>query len=107
MAGKTKRASGRRRTTKSPRPNPIGIIVRRGARRRFEALKQKTAELPVVVSWDRRKGERRASNQPVAGDRRQSDRRQAPPFTWTMADFVLVDDASDPAPRGKSKAKKS
>ena len=107
MTVKTKRASGRRRTTKSPLPNPIGIIVRRGARKRFEALKQKTAELPVVVKWDRRKAERRASTQPVEGDRRQSDRRQAPPFTWTMADFVLVEGPGKRPARAKSKAKKS
>ena len=34
--------------------NACRIVVRCGAQRRFETLTQKTSELPVVVSWDRR-----------------------------------------------------
>ena len=72
---------------------PIGIVVRRGALRRFDALTRKTAELPVVVSWDRRTQNRRSSSEPAPApvERRSDDRRKAPPFTWDAADFVVVD----------------
>jgi len=70
---------------------PIGIVVRRGALRRFDALTRKTAELPVVVSWDRRTQARRSSSEPAVVERRSDDRRKAPPFTWDAADFVVVD----------------
>jgi hypothetical protein len=73
----------------------VGIIVRRGALRRFDALTRKTAELPVVVSWDRRTENRRTASESASesapGERRASDRRQKPPFTWETADFVVVD----------------
>lgn len=70
---------------------PIGIVVRRGALRRFDALTRKTAELPVVVSWDRRTQNRRSSSESAPVERRADDRRKAPPFTWEAADFVVVD----------------
>jgi hypothetical protein len=70
---------------------PIGIVVKRGALRRFDALTRKTAELPVVVSWDRRTQTRRASSEPAPVERRSDDRRKAPPFTWEAADFVVVE----------------
>jgi hypothetical protein len=74
----------------------VELVVRRGALRRFHKLKQKTAELPVTVSWDRRQTERRAAaNRPVA-ERRAADRRQAPPYTWDASDFVVV---ARPRPR--------
>jgi len=76
--------------------NPVGIIVRRGALRRFDALTRKTADLPVVVSWDRRTKQRRASGESAPVERRSSDRRKTPPFTWDAADFVVVDVAQDP-----------
>jgi hypothetical protein len=72
---------------------PLAIVVRRGASRRFDALKNQTSELPVVVSWDRRTSDRRASSNPsmeVPRDRRDTERRQEPPFTWEVADFVVV-----------------
>jgi len=75
---------------------PIRIIVRRGASRRFDALARKTADLPVVVSWDRRTEDRRASPESVPVERRSSDRRKTPPFTWDAADFVVVDAAPEP-----------
>jgi hypothetical protein len=78
------------------RQKPVRLIVRRGASRRFEALARKTADLPVVVTWDRRSEDRRASPGSVSVERRSSDRRKAPPFTWDAADFVVVDDASQP-----------
>ena len=74
---------------------PIGIVVRRGALRRFDALTRKTAELPVVVSWDRRTRQRRSSGAEAPVERRSDDRRAAPPFTWEAADFVVVDNQEE------------
>ena len=92
----------RRLQTKMPSPDAVGIIVRRGALRRFRALTRKTVDLPAVVSWDRRKRDRRASPQPAPTDHRKTERRRKPPFTWEVADFVVLDpfgaqDSSDPS----------
>lgn len=73
--------------------NTVRIFVRIGALKRFHVLKQKTAELPVEVAWDRRRGERRTASATPAGDQRKIDRRSAPPFTWDAADFVVVEDS--------------
>ena len=75
---------------------PVSIIVRRGASRRFDSLKRNTADLPVVISWDRRTEDRRESRQPASVERRSGDRRKPPPFTWEAADFVVVGDAQEP-----------
>jgi hypothetical protein len=69
------------------------MVVRRGAIRRFDALKQQTAELPVVVTWDRRQRDRRNVSGDIARDRRRTERRQQPSFTWDLADFVVVDES--------------
>ncbi len=69
---------------------PIELVVKRGAIWRFNTLKRKTAELPVNVVWDRRKTERRDASSDAEGERRAADRRQKPPFTWDVADFVVV-----------------
>jgi hypothetical protein len=67
-------------------------VVRRGALRRFDALKTRTGELPVVVTWDRRTDDRRGDAEGItARERRQIERRQTPPFTWDLADFVVVE----------------
>jgi len=90
-------------------PDAIGIVVRRGARRRFNALTRKTVDLPVVVSWDQRHVDRRAASRPAQVDRRRHDRRQKPPFTWEVADFVVVNRSPEkaaPAPR-KARPKKA
>jgi hypothetical protein len=76
---------------------PVGIVVRRGALRRFDALTRKTAELPVVVSWDRRTDDRREIAESAPVERRSGDRRKAPPFTWEAADFVVVADPQESA----------
>ena len=75
-----------------PSSEPIEIVVRRGALRRFDQLKQKSTGLPVQLTWDRRVNARRRAVETVAGDRRRGDRRQMPPFTWEAADFVVVGD---------------
>src|SRR5436190_5444855 len=71
----------------------VEIVVRRGAIRRFDALKTRTSELPVVVTWDRRTDERRGTTASTDRNRNRSetDRRRKPPFTWDLADFVVVE----------------
>ena len=94
----------RRRSANSP---IVELIVRRGALRRFDKLKSATGEMPVKLTWDRRLRERRASGNAVGEDRRQTDRRKKPPFTWNTADFVVVKPAGrQPSSRPK-KSKRS
>jgi hypothetical protein len=81
---------------------PIELVVRRGALWRFNTLKKKTSELPVTVLWDRRQSDRRRTGGSIQGERRASERRQKPPFTWELADFVVV---GQTAPRQPAKAK--
>jgi hypothetical protein len=69
----------------------VRLIVRRGAVDRYKKLKKKTAGLPVEVAWDRRKKERRTASATTDNDRRKGDRRQKPPFTWELSDFVVVE----------------
>jgi hypothetical protein len=88
MAKKTKH----RRRQKSA-SSVVELIVRRGARGRFQKLKKKTAHLPVKVAWDRRRDERRAASQEVNVNRRKSERRGNPPFTWEAGDFVVIEKA--------------
>ena len=80
--------------------------------RRVDALKTRTSELPVVVTWDRRKADRRdskaqAHQMDVPRDRRGTDRRQKPPFTWDLADFVVVAPAEGQKTPRRRKAKKA
>lgn len=100
----------RPRTRRAQNADPIELVVRRGALRRFDALKRETAELPVVVSWDRRTIERRGTDHEIDAERRKADRRQQPPFTWEMADFVVVCQPPDPSasrtPEATSKTNK-
>jgi hypothetical protein len=85
MAEKNKRQRARKDTA------TVELIVRRGARERFQKLKKKAAHLPVKVAWDRRLEERRAASEQLDIDRRKSDRRGNPPFSWEVGDFVLVE----------------
>jgi len=61
-------------------------------------------ELPVVVTWDRRTDDRRDEDDTTGAkrNRRQTDRRRKPPFTWDVADFVVVEPAK---PRKASRKK--
>lgn len=86
---------------------PIELVVRRGALWRFNTLKKKTADLPVTVMWDRRQGERRAASGGRTEERRGADRRQQPPFTWEVADFVVVGPASAALPETASGPKRT
>ena len=91
MKTKRKRVNGQ--AAKSNRR--VAIVVRRGALRRFDALKTKTADLPVELSWDRRLTNRRAASDVRDTDRRKTDRRAAPPATWELADFVVLPASTD------------
>jgi hypothetical protein len=70
------------------------IRVRRGALRRFDLLAAKSEGLPVEIKWDRRVTDRRAAAGGNAGNRRRGERRQKPPYTWEVADFLVVGDSS-------------
>lgn len=74
----------------APRSKPVELIVRRGAIHRFHKLKEKTADLPVEVLWDRRQSDRRGAPDEIPAERRSVDRRQKPPFTWEVSDFVVA-----------------
>ena len=78
------------------------IFVRIGALRRFHALTKKTADLPVEVTWDRRRSDRREASESESATA-QPDRRAKPPYTWEVADFVVVEDS---LPENKAPAKK-
>src|SRR6185503_12878996 len=95
----------RRRTAPRKKQDTIEIVVRRGAMRRFDALKTRTSELPVVVTWDRRTDDRR-DDETATGNHnaRRAERRRKPPFTWDLADFVVVEPAK---PQKKTTRKKS
>jgi len=67
------------------------LIVRRGlAPSYYEFLKVFAAERHLKVVVDRRKADRRSARQAVEQERRQQDRRGAPPSTWYAGDFVVV-----------------
>ena len=68
----------------------VDLIVRRGALRRFHKLSQKTADLPVTVMWDRRTSDRRSASGASRTERRTKERRQKPPFTWEVSDFLVA-----------------
>ena len=75
---------------------PLRIFVRRGAIRRFHRLTRDAEGLPVSVEWDRRQQERRSPSAPsLTNQRRSSDRRSEPSYTWNTAEFVVVSDPSD------------
>jgi hypothetical protein len=96
-------SAGRRRVAAGKKKEPIEIVVRRGAIRRFDALKTRTSELPVIVTWDRRTGERRDEGTTTGAKQDlATERRRKPPFTWDVADFVVVE---PPKPRKASRKK--
>jgi len=70
----------------------LRIFVKKGAHRRFNRLQLDSERLQVSVEWDRRKGERRKASKLTDADKRKTDRRGAPPFTWELAEFIVVDD---------------
>src|ERR1044071_1085258 len=93
----------KKKRAKAAATPPIELIVRRGALRRFDKLKQATATLPVKVLWDRRTGEGRTAAKAGQPEPERRERRQKPPFTWDVADFVVV---GKPASERRRKAKR-
>jgi hypothetical protein len=107
QADNTAEVTNNVKNSKRQKPgSTVELIVRRGALRRFDKLRRATVELPVKLSWDRRLGERRTSAGDVSRERRQSDRRKKPPFTWGTADFVVVERPARKAPRATAKSKR-
>jgi hypothetical protein len=80
----------------------VRMFVRIGALKRFHFLKQKTADLPVSVEWDRRRTDRRSGAEAASANVRKVERRGAPPFTWDTADFVVVEEPAVPVGSDKS-----
>jgi hypothetical protein len=103
-----KASARRRRNAAGKKQDRIEIVVRRGAIRRFDALKTRTSELPVVVTWDRRTDDRRdkGGTPGAKRNRQQADRRRRPPFTWDLADFVVVEPAKPRKPSRKKTTRK-
>jgi len=88
----------------------IQIVVRRGALRRFASLNEKRGELPVALLWDRRLTDRRADSGKADGERRVNERRRDPPFTWTTAEFLVIETPSEdeePAKKRPARAAKT
>jgi hypothetical protein len=80
---------------------PVTLVVRRGALRRFDRLKQATRELPAEVIWDRR-AEARGADPGANVVEPKENRRKATPSTWDLADFVVTENGSrtkSPAPK--------
>lgn len=69
---------------------PILLIVRRGAHRRFAALKTKSAHLDVKVIWDRREQTRRQAIGVMQQEQRATDRRSPDSASWQLADFTVA-----------------
>jgi hypothetical protein len=80
----------------------VRMFVRIGALKRFHFLKQKTADLPVSVEWDRRRTDRRSADDAGSANVRKVERRATPPFTWDTADFVVVEEPAVPVGSDKS-----
>ena len=94
----------RKKSPDSPDTAQSQIFVRRGALRRFDKLTKAAEHLPVAVKWDRRTDERRSASKSVSTDARKSERRQQPPFTWKVADFVVAETTTrGPRPNAKRK----
>jgi len=92
-------AKSKKKRPQTKAAGPVELVVRRGALRRFEQLKQKTEALPVKVMWDRRQSDRRVASGTPNADQRKGERRQLPPYTWDVADFVVVGRPRKPRPK--------
>jgi len=92
---KTPKTKTRRKRPKAAAAIAAGeyvLVVRRGATRRYRALKARGKKLALTVVWDRRQRERRKSTgqKGRADERRRAERRQPLPFSWEVADFLLA-----------------
>jgi hypothetical protein len=91
---------GQNPSSKSGQERKLRIFVKQGAKRRYDKLKRDATDLPVEVEWDRRLGERRSPAEAEGAEAvgltaRKGERRQAPSFTWDLADFVVVEGKDD------------
>lgn len=109
MAHREKTATGRTPSArKEPAHDQAVIVVRRGAKRRMVRLKKSTSNLPVVLKWDTRKADRRKEATRPQRERRCGERRQTPPFSWDLADFLLeLSEPIQPARRRRSGGSKT
>jgi hypothetical protein len=78
---------------------PVTLVVRRGALRRFDRLKQATRELPADVVWDRRQQPPSVETSGSSDRAPEKDRRKGAPSTWELADFAVVESSSTPRPK--------
>lgn len=82
--------------------SPVTLVVRRGALRRFDRLKQATRELDAEVIWDRREADRPATAGATAEP--SKNRRKATPSTWDLADFVVTENGQQENDRRSRKS---
>jgi hypothetical protein len=72
-------------------PPGMLVVVQRGRGGLYRAIVEGAAGPGLAVIWDRRRSERRRNaRRPVGHERRRSERRSAPPETWTRLGFHLV-----------------
>jgi hypothetical protein len=94
-------AKSRAKRQQAKADGPLELVVRRGALRRYRQLKEKTRAWPVKILWDLRKSDRRMAPAPPEKEdeqqsgapreeQRKGERRQAPPYTWDVADFLVI-----------------
>jgi hypothetical protein len=77
-----------------PPPGPALVVVQRGRGEVFRAIEREQPE-GLRLIWDRRRGERRASQHTVALDRREGERRATPPDTWARLGFLVAPGAGE------------
>ena len=70
--------------------NPLVLVVRRGAKRRFDSLQTKTSNLDVEVIWDRRVASRQRNEGDAVPERRAGERRRPNGGTWELSDFCVA-----------------
>ena len=67
------------------------VVVQRGRGDVYRAVEGGAAGPGLAVIWDRRRSERRrGARRPAGHERRRTERRGAPPETWTRLGFQLV-----------------
>ncbi len=69
------------------------LILRRGLPESYyEFLRVFAVTRGLVLTIDRRTGDRRQEPRGIDVDRRHGERRAEPPATWRTADFITVED---------------
>ena len=88
-------------------PGSTLVVVQRGRGELYRAVESGTVGPGCSVIWDRRRTERRmgarrppSPERPPNPERRRTERRAAPPETWTSLGFQLVPGRTVEAPRG-------